>query len=394
LRSAARAGVDPHDRHDDIGFRLALTARGSGPVAAQEKREDYQRLQGTWRMTSSEGPLENHKQFDIRFAGEKITYWIDGRFSLAGTLEVLEPAGQKRATWKWSDGRTDRVIYHFAGQDQLVACWTHSGTEWPTAFATGKTGGGSWLFVWQRQPEDYTRFVPIPKGTFWMSKDRKNAQVQVTIPANFELGAYLVTQEQWQSLMGNNPSYFSRQGEGKDKVKTISDDDLKHFPVENMSWNDVESFLRKLNEREKGKGWVYRLPSQAEWEYACRGAATSKEECSFDFYFEKPTNDLSSLQANFKGSKPAGKADVGPDLQRTTKVGSYAPNRLGLHDMHGNVVQWCSDDYGASPNRSARGCTWWGEGRFCRAADLNFLPREQRQKDAGLRLARVPAGSN
>ena len=69
---------------------------------------------------------------------------------------------------------------------------------------------------------------------------------------------------------------------------------MKQFPVESVSWDDVQEFIKKLNEKEKGKGYLYRLPSEAEWEYACRGGATSEEECSYHFYFAKPTNDLSS----------------------------------------------------------------------------------------------------
>src|ERR1700682_2817432 len=91
------------------------------------------------------------------------------------------------------------------------------------------------------------KFVKVPKGTFWMSKDGKNAQVQVEIKEDFELAAYTVTQEQWQAVMGNNPSFFSRNGKGKDAVKDISDADLKLFPVQSVSWNDVQDFLKKLN---------------------------------------------------------------------------------------------------------------------------------------------------
>ena len=115
-----------------------------------------------------------------------------------------------------------------------------------------------------------------------------------------------------------------------------------------MSWDDVQEFLQKLNAREKDSGWMYRLPTEAEWEYACRGGASSKEECSYHFYLDKPTNDLSSTQANFNGNYPDGGAAKGPYLERTTKVGSYQPNRLGLYDMHGNVWEW-SDTWRALP---------------------------------------------
>jgi formylglycine-generating enzyme required for sulfatase activity len=238
------------------------------------------------------------------------------------------------------------------------------------------------------------KFVKVPKGTFWMSKDYKHAQVQVEIKADFELAAYTVTQELWEAVMGNNPSYFARQGKGKDLVKDIADADLKRFPVERVSWHEVQEFLMKLNEREKGKGWLYRLPTEAEWEYACRNASTTKEDCSFDFYFDKPTNDLSSTQANFDGNEPAGKAAKGPFLGRTTKVGSYAPNKLGLFDMHGNVWQWCADLYdGNGPDRVIRGGGWDdGGGRRCRAAFRRRYAPSYRDIALGFRLARVAAG--
>jgi formylglycine-generating enzyme required for sulfatase activity len=125
------------------------------------------------------------------------------------------------------------------------------------------------------------KFVKGPKETFWMGWDSINKQSkQVEIKADFELAAYLVTQEQQEKVMGSNPSWFSRQGKGKDKVKDIADDDLRHFPVEWLLWKDTQDFLKKLNEREKGKGWLYRLPTEVEWEYACRAAAPTNPDYS------------------------------------------------------------------------------------------------------------------
>src|SRR5262245_223399 len=236
------------------------------------------------------------------------------------------------------------------------------------------------------------KFVKVPRGTFWMGGESgKPPTGRVEIKEDFELAAYTVTQEQWQAVMGNNPSYYSRRGERKDRVKDIADVDLKRFPVEYVSWNDAQTFLRKLNAREKGRGWTYRLPTEAEWEYACRGGTTSKEECSFDFYLDRPTNDLSSRQANFHGDFPAGKAEKGPFLARPTKVGSYAPNRLGLYDMHGNVWQWCADLYDKDPDRRViRGGHWEVGGKGCRAAHSGGVAPATRSIDIGLRLARVP----
>jgi formylglycine-generating enzyme required for sulfatase activity len=221
------------------------------------------------------------------------------------------------------------------------------------------------------------KFVSLPKGTFYMgwNGDKKKG-VKTEIKEDFEIAVYTVTQGQWQEIMGNNPSWFSRDGGVKDaarfghlKVKDVKDEDLKQFPVEMVLWNDAQEFIKKLNEKEKGKGWTYRLPTEAEWEYACRGGATSEEECSYHFYFEKPTNDLSSKEANFNGNFPFGKADKGPYLGCTTKVGSYAPNKLGLYDMHGNVCQWCSDLYEpGSLARVVRGGCWLFNGMGSRSA--------------------------
>jgi uncharacterized protein (TIGR02996 family) len=212
-------------------------------------------------------------------------------------------------------------------------------------------------------------FVLVPRGTFWMGDGGgKPGDRQVEIAHEFYLGVYPVTQGQWQAIMGSNPSYFSRTGGGATKVEKIADTDLKQFPVEQVSWDDAQEFIRKLNEQEPApSGWVYRLPTEEEWEYASRGGASSQEECSFDFYLDQPTNDLSSTRANFNGNYPAGSAAKGPYRGRTTKVGSYPPNHLGFYDLHGNVWQWTASVQGS--DRVFRGGGWGSSGTGCRAAD-------------------------
>ena len=236
------------------------------------------------------------------------------------------------------------------------------------------------------------KFVKLPKATFYMGWDGdKKKGVKTEIKEDFEIAIHTVTQGQWQEVMGKNPSWFSRDGGGKDQVKDIKDEDLKHFPVERVSWEEALEFIKKLNEKEKGRGYLYRLPSEAKWEYACRGGATSEEECSYHFYFEKPTNDLSSKQANFHGDYPYGKGEKGPNLGRTTKVGSYAPNKLGLYDMHGNVWQWCEDLYDPKAlARVLRGGGWLSNGGICRSAYLRRPGPDNRLQGRGFRLAAVP----
>jgi formylglycine-generating enzyme required for sulfatase activity len=233
-------------------------------------------------------------------------------------------------------------------------------------------------------------FVLVPRGKFWMGGG--GGQVgnrEVEIPYDFYLGKYEVTQEQWQAVTGTNPSHFSRTGGGKDAVKDIADEELKRFPVEMVSWEDAQHFLTELNRGEQGSGWVYRLPREAEWEYACRGGPSSNPfQYAFDFYLANPTNQLLPEQANFNHGK---------GLKRTCKVGSYPPNRLGLYDMHGNVWEWCDDAEKGGDGalrRLYRGGCLDSDPASSRAGFRPPLSWSRRCNDLGVRLARVPVGTD
>jgi formylglycine-generating enzyme required for sulfatase activity len=243
--------------------------------------------------------------------------------------------------------------------------------------------------VLERDESILLPFSRLPKATFYIGWDGKKPGVMTEIMEDFEMGQHLVTQGQWEVVMGNNPSFFSRKGPARGRVLDISDEELKLFPVDNVSWDDTQEFIKRLNQRERGHGYLYRLPTEAEWEYACRNGAISNDECSFHFYFDKPTNQLSSDLANFDGNFPAGNAAKGPFHWRTTRVGAYPSNKLGLCDMHGNVWQWCDHNHADGPARWARGGTWGSQGDNCRASTRGSIHPSYRDSSRGFRLVRV-----
>jgi serine/threonine protein kinase/formylglycine-generating enzyme required for sulfatase activity len=230
-------------------------------------------------------------------------------------------------------------------------------------------------------------FVRLPKGTFYMGGGGGVAGVPVEIENDFEISIHLVTQGQWQSVMGNNPSSFSRFGADYDRAQSIPDGELSLLPVECVSEDDVQKFLIRLNERTRTSGWSYRLPTSEEWEYACRAGATSKEECSYHFYFSQPTNSISSAEANFNGQFHYGDEFKDNCLERPSRIGMYPPNKIGLYDMHGNLSQWCSNSDGNQ--RIYRGGAWGSDGFHCRAAERNIIDQWNRSRATGFRLVRT-----
>jgi formylglycine-generating enzyme required for sulfatase activity len=243
------------------------------------------------------------------------------------------------------------------------------------------------------------KLVRIAKGKFLMGSPPSEVgrwatehQHEVEITRGFFISTHHVTQAQYQKVMGTNPSHFRAGGAGAAFVRGL---DTRDFPAENMPWNDALTFCKKLSALpgEKGARRVYRLPTEAEWEYACRAGTTTP------FAFGKT---LSSTQANFNGNQPYGGAARGPYLQRPSKVGSYKPNAWGLYDMHGNVYHFCSDWYGenyyrVSPRkdpvgpktgttRVVRGASWINDGMWCRSAFRIQVPPNDGRHHIGFRV--------
>jgi formylglycine-generating enzyme required for sulfatase activity len=219
-------------------------------------------------------------------------------------------------------------------------------------------------------------------------------QVQVTLTRGFWMGKFEVTQGQWKRVVGDLPGPPTA-GAGED------------FPVYAVNFAEAEGFCRRLTERARAAGalpdgWEFRLPTEAQWEYACR--AGTKTATAFG-------DSLNRRQANFQGA-PYRSAEGGPSLGRAAPVGGYPANPWGLHDMHGNVFEWCRDWYhaklpgGADPDlyssratatanadggrsRVRRGGCWADEGWPCRSAfRLRFEP-ERRSDHIGFRVVAV-----
>jgi uncharacterized protein (TIGR02996 family) len=221
-------------------------------------------------------------------------------------------------------------------------------------------------------------FVWVPPGQFWMGGGAgKVGPRKVAMTEPYWMGIYPVTQGQWRALMGNKPSGFSRAGEF-DIADAFSDAELDWFPVENVSWDKIQEFIAGLNDREQEGGWLHRLPTEEQWEYACRSPVTCRADCAFSFHAGEPSNRLFHEQANFGTKRPS-------------KVGSYPPNRLGIHDLHGNVYDWVRASRGLVS--AVRGGSWQYGSSFCRAAEQHAENPASRACNRGFRLVRVSPGT-
>jgi formylglycine-generating enzyme required for sulfatase activity len=182
----------------------------------------------------------------------------------------------------------------------------------------------------------------------------------------FLLGKHEVTQAQWEAVMGNNPSVFKKSG--------------ADAPVENVSWDDAMAFCKKLNERERAAGrlpggYEYTLPTEAQWEYACR-AGSHGDYGKLADGSEGKLDEMGWYNRNSGG--------------KTHPVGQKKPNAWGLYDMHGNVREWCLDEEGSF--RVYRGGGWFTDASHCRSDDRKWGGPGSRVSFLGFRLALCAVG--
>lgn len=304
--------------------------------------------------------------------------------------------GETLRRWKSRDGGV--VAVAFAPDGKTLACRSYGGTvdvRSPANDAPAFTG----TRAGDERAVAGVKLCWCPAGKFTMGSpadepERRPGedQVEVTLGKGFWIGQYEVTQGQWTKVVGEFPRK-QPPGEGAD------------FPVVEVNYAECEAFCKKLTalahtSGDLPKDWEFRLPTEAQWEYACR--AGTKTATSFG-------DKLGSKQANF-GGKPFNGAEAGPSLGKAAKVGSYPANAWGVHDTHGNVFEWCRDWYhakhpgGTDPDlsdvkgtknrdgtysRSRRGGAWSDDGWPCRSAFRVRYEPERTSDHIGFRVVAV-----
>ena len=316
---------------------------------------------------------------------------VDIAYDLAGTagarfcvdLELSEDGGTTyRLVSQGLNGDVGRNVA--PGSDKRIV-W-EPGVDW-----LGRTAQIKFRIT-VRGSRPVAGMVWIEPGTFLMGspsgeKDRRSdegPQSKVSFTRGFWLAKYEMTQGEWKEVMGVNPSSFRGSSD---------------LPVENVTWTEAMQFCRLLTQRERQAGrlteeYQYTLPTEAQWEYACRGGTTGATAFG---------ESLNAGQANFNGNEPYGRAVKGPYLRCTAKVGTYRANGWGLYDMHGNVAEWCLDWYGSyvggsttNPARPgdgsdyvSRGGSFLDRGSECRSASRGWSSAAVRWRNQGFRIALV-----
>lgn len=292
------------------------------------------------------------------------------------------------------DNKNSEWLYLKAMQDNNIYAYHANEKNWklfnPTESSPSNKSSGPHISV-NVQSADNLEMIWVSPGSFTMGNLSKSTNIlgldetphKVSLTDGFYLGKYEVTQNQYEVVMNSkkegsftNPSYFT----GKNK------------PVESVSWEDIQIFLSTLTSIEKlsgrlSEGWLYSLPTEAQWEFAARAGTISAYSVG---------NDLNYSHANFSfnGHKTG--------YQKTLDVGSYPPNSWGFHDMHGNVWEWTADKFQDSypssavinpsgPNygilRVSRGGSWNNTKEFLRSAQRYYNTPKHRNETLGFRLA-------
>lgn len=288
------------------------------------------------------------------------------------------------------------IVWLSSGANPGVLCADPPHTEAPFDNAQARQHQAAWARHLKTDVEWANslgmKLVVIPPGKFTMGsqeseeiRDDNEDQVQVTLTHSFWLGKHEVRQSEWQQIMGTQPWQGAENGRDGDQ-----------YPATSVTWEDAREFCRKLTHRERhagrlASGWVYELPTEAQWEYACRAGTTTA------YSFGANDADLGDF-AWFERNAQA------IDEKYAHQPGQKKPNPWGLHDMHGNVWEWCRDKYsdtlpgGRDPEvtergslRVVRGGSWSLNYWFCRSAYRNWMSPDFELTNLGFRVAVVRA---
>jgi formylglycine-generating enzyme required for sulfatase activity len=388
-----------------IGFSFGACKDGSDPVSGNPNGGPDDGNQGTAPVIS--------------------TATLPGGTVGTAYNKTLTATGDTPITWSRESGALPAGL-NLANNGTISGTPTTEGTYPFTVKATNAAGNGTRQLTIIIDPagggETFIEMVPIPGGTFTMGSPANEVnhyadetQHSVTL-TGFKMGKFPVTQAQYQEIMGTNPSRFT--------TSVGSETSTAQHPVERVGWYEAIVFCNKLSVNDgltpayriNGKtdpaewGGVptsnnttwnavemvtgstgYRLPTEAQWEYACRAGTQTPFNTG---------DNITTAQANYNGNYPYNGNPAGINRERTSEVGSFAPNAFGLYDMHGNVSEWCWDWFGtyetgaqtdpkgavSGDSRVRRGGSWFEYGRYLRSAYRDIRAPYNKSDEIGLRL--------
>lgn len=260
------------------------------------------------------------------------------------TFEYRDDIIKKKLEWKFPENDDQEVMADKIGDD-ITLIFEKAALLHAPAPESYKQQNKVIRINGSQGKETSFEFCPIPAGMFSMGSN------EVKIDRDFYLGKYPVTQQQWEAVMGNNPSEFKGGS----------------LPVETVSWDDAQTFIQKLNFLSGKK--IYRLPTESEWEYACRAGS------KLAYYYGDDESQLGEYAWYDRNSG-----------QTTHPVGQKKPNEWGLYDMAGNVWEWMDSNWYGSSDRAVRGGGWSADDWYCRSAYSAGASPENLGSSIGFRL--------